>query len=63
MSEVEVDEWRQDIEWPDGSVSHNVLFIRATRGNVSYQAPIFTEVNKEDFTNLLIKRIEGETDV
>lgn len=37
---VEFDEWRQDLEFADGQVIKDVLFVRVKCGDYEYHTPI-----------------------
>ena len=72
MSDIEYDEFREDVHRSDGSlVQGNVLFIRGRRGNVEFQIPIWIEdgyaegydakQDARDAIALAIERFEHES--
>lgn len=51
------DKWRQDVTWPSGRISKNVLFIRATRENVEYYVPVYNDDLIEDAKDILAIKV------
>ena len=56
---VEYDSWRQDIKWSDGSISKNVLFVRARKDEIEFHAPVLVEANIADVKDLLGLMVEN----
>jgi len=53
------DDWRQNIEWPSGRISENVLFIRARKENVEYYVPVFNDELIEDAKDILAVKVNN----
>jgi hypothetical protein len=62
--DIEFEEWTQDINFPSGYVEKDVIFVRASSGDISYITPILSKDDKEqairDAKALLFVKITGQ---
>ena len=61
MTDVIIENWRTDIVWPNGEVSKDILFVRVSKDNVEYMAPVFNDdkIDVKEVEKLLTTMVES----